>query len=732
MDATSFCLLSLLPSRTSLLHLAVVFSLLHRETLGQSSQEFYGTLIGNFKNYAHGISGSVYAVDEDTVVIKGFSYDGSAPDAYFWIGDDVQPSPRGSIVPYPQSYSGEEPPILGSFEKEDILLHFPKGMKLTDIKWLSVWCRRFTVNFGDVRVPRNLRIPKKEVLTEFSRLAHGLRSGNVTVLDERTFYIPNLHYDGAGPDAFFLVGTGPSPNPNGLKVPNEQGSLKPLRGYQGVDIEIQLPQGRSVHEFDWLSVYCITYKHDFGHVRIPKNLYVPPALGQTKITTRGQEPESLTNCIEPIPGKLQIRWSLKNDEFTVKMTGKIEDEQYMAFGISGDLRTTKMVGGDVAVAFYDRASDRLRVVDYYMTDKSQVIHKSWRLFIRDGDVGMTYLGLVQCDGRRGVCPDERLGGKDDVEYVEGERRNGIASVTYRRAARTNDNRQDIPLSPSARIPIIAAIGNLNSRNEANYHFSERTGLGSDFTVDLGGENQNQCAVSLSQSQTSGNGDERGRSLEPWKPQIIIGQNRFKAQIGPTGGKRGYSAITGHNSWGIAWWINEKLIPEIYVERGQTYEFEVEGGNDSTSPAKYHPLYITDSSEGGYGQKSVSDQAKEKVYAGIAFDQQGFPYPSAMGRLCEWQHKTTDKSESSETLEEYKKTLKLDCQAGRSGQLIWTVPLDAPKILYYQCYTHTNLGWKIHVVDPGFRLRRGELNAATQSIIIPPLLLLLVFPAILLR
>ena len=49
------------------------------ETLEQSSEEFYGTLIGNFKNYAHGISGSVYAVDEDTIAIKGFSYDGSAP-----------------------------------------------------------------------------------------------------------------------------------------------------------------------------------------------------------------------------------------------------------------------------------------------------------------------------------------------------------------------------------------------------------------------------------------------------------------------------------------------------------------------------------------------------------------------------------------------------------------------------------------------------------------------------
>lgn len=42
---------------------------------------------------------------------------------------------------------------------------------------------------------------------------------------------------------------------------------------------------------------------------------------------------------------------------------------------------------------------------------------------------------------------------------------------------------------------------------------------------------------------------------------------------------------GHPSWGIAWYINDQLIPEIYVERGKTYTFLVEGGDDRTNPAK---------------------------------------------------------------------------------------------------------------------------------------------------
>lgn len=68
-----------------------------------------------------------------------------------------------------------------------------------------------------------------------------------------------------------------------MKVPNEIGSLEPLRGYQGEDIEIQLPGNLTVYDIDWLAVWCVEYRHNFGHVFIPKDLDVPPALGQTKI-----------------------------------------------------------------------------------------------------------------------------------------------------------------------------------------------------------------------------------------------------------------------------------------------------------------------------------------------------------------------------------------------------------------------------------------------------------------
>lgn len=57
-----------------------------------------------------------------------------------------------------------------------------------------------------------------------------------------------------------------------------------MRGYQGEDIEIQLPGDLTVHDIDWISIWCITFKENFGHVMIPKDLDVPPALGQNQLT----------------------------------------------------------------------------------------------------------------------------------------------------------------------------------------------------------------------------------------------------------------------------------------------------------------------------------------------------------------------------------------------------------------------------------------------------------------
>jgi hypothetical protein len=38
-----------------------------------------------------------------------------------------------------------DPPVLKAFNNTDVLLRLPMGKRIRDIRWLSVWCRRFTV-----------------------------------------------------------------------------------------------------------------------------------------------------------------------------------------------------------------------------------------------------------------------------------------------------------------------------------------------------------------------------------------------------------------------------------------------------------------------------------------------------------------------------------------------------------------------------------------------------------
>jgi Electron transfer DM13 len=79
-------------------------------------------------------------------------------------------------------------------------------------------------------------------------------------------------------------------------------SLNVLRGYQGEDIEIQLPDNLTVHDIDWLAVWCISFRENFGHIIIPKEDIqdVPPALGQNKLTVSHQRHLSSRTVVRTI------------------------------------------------------------------------------------------------------------------------------------------------------------------------------------------------------------------------------------------------------------------------------------------------------------------------------------------------------------------------------------------------------------------------------------------------
>ena len=91
------------------------------------------------------------------MVIEKFTYDGQAPDAFFLVGTGSNtPNSDGIILPHPfkgKFYDFEDikVPILDKFDgsQRPILLELPTQIKVSNLKWISVWCRQYEINFGD-------------------------------------------------------------------------------------------------------------------------------------------------------------------------------------------------------------------------------------------------------------------------------------------------------------------------------------------------------------------------------------------------------------------------------------------------------------------------------------------------------------------------------------------------------------------------------------------------------
>jgi len=121
--------------------------------------------IGSFKNIYHNIGGEAYALDAQNILIKDFTYDGEGPDAFFLAGTSGRPSRLDGDVVLPFPYEGEHfsysdrniPLLLRPFDgSEDVVLTLPPGYSVTDLKWISVWCRDYQINFGHVTFPQDL------------------------------------------------------------------------------------------------------------------------------------------------------------------------------------------------------------------------------------------------------------------------------------------------------------------------------------------------------------------------------------------------------------------------------------------------------------------------------------------------------------------------------------------------------------------------------------------------
>lgn len=166
---------------------------------------------------------------------------------------------------------------MGAYKKKDLVLRLPEGRTFRDIRWLSIWCRKFTANFADLLIPRSLIVPTPVEIQPLKMLSHGVKSGAVTIVDAQTLLIPDFYYDGEGPAAHFWMTKGSAQSKKGIRLLNENGSADPLKRFNGETVLVSLPEDKTIWDFDWFGVWCETAEVDFGSTRIPPNVKVPPS-----------------------------------------------------------------------------------------------------------------------------------------------------------------------------------------------------------------------------------------------------------------------------------------------------------------------------------------------------------------------------------------------------------------------------------------------------------------------
>ena len=94
-----------------------------------------------FATRAHGVRGSARVVDNCTIVVESFDYDGGGVDSRFYGAKNSTWADGFALsenLVRPMAYRGET-----------ITLKVPVGKSLDDLDGLSVWCIPFAASFGD-------------------------------------------------------------------------------------------------------------------------------------------------------------------------------------------------------------------------------------------------------------------------------------------------------------------------------------------------------------------------------------------------------------------------------------------------------------------------------------------------------------------------------------------------------------------------------------------------------
>jgi hypothetical protein len=92
---------------------------------------------------AHEVSGTVRLLDDCTLLISNFNFDGKGRLVEVYVGQDGDFAQGSSI-------SKDLYRPTQAYESAELLIRLPQGQTFDDFNSLSIWCTEVGVSFGDV------------------------------------------------------------------------------------------------------------------------------------------------------------------------------------------------------------------------------------------------------------------------------------------------------------------------------------------------------------------------------------------------------------------------------------------------------------------------------------------------------------------------------------------------------------------------------------------------------
>jgi len=96
-----------------------------------------------FVGRQHDVSGSLRVIDNCTLEITNFVYDGGGVDVRA-IASPNRDYQNGIVL-------SEDLRRAGGYENESVQLNLPEGVTLDDVQGLSIWCVPFGADFGEAQ-----------------------------------------------------------------------------------------------------------------------------------------------------------------------------------------------------------------------------------------------------------------------------------------------------------------------------------------------------------------------------------------------------------------------------------------------------------------------------------------------------------------------------------------------------------------------------------------------------